>query len=186
MTNTAADIVNDIRAELGDIFAMMTWAEEEIAAAQRRHPERADVLWHSFRLLKIQDAYTGRMSVEQVYRSHAREILDRVAHGTDTRPATAAELVVGLFAAAETAPLRHEGFALTARMWQRAGLPDNDGFRHALPHLESLGAARLDRDEAEARRKCADPTRALTATECDGLHHGHQVACVFAPTPTLF
>lgn len=182
----ATDIVTEIRDALGNVFDVMTWAEEEIAAAQRRHPERADKLWHSFSLLRVQEGYSERLSVEAVYRAHAREILERVARDADTRPATAAEIVVGLLATAELAPLSHEGFALVARMWQLAGLPDNDGFTAALPHAEALSGDRLDREEAAARRKCGDQARTLGTIECDGQHHGKHVACAYAPAPALF
>ena len=182
----ATDIVTEIRDELGNVFDVMTWAESEIAAAQRRHPEQADKLWHSFSLLRVQDNHAERVSVEIVYRAHAREILERVARDADTRPATAAEVVVGLLATAELAPLSHEGFALAARMWQLAGLPDNDGFTAALPHVEALSGDRLDREETEARRKCGDPARTLGTIECNGQHHGQHVACTFAAAPALF
>jgi hypothetical protein len=58
-------------------FERMVSAEEEIEAARARHPQHADRLYHSFSLLQ---PITGldRMRTEFVYRSHCRELLDRV------------------------------------------------------------------------------------------------------------
>src|SRR5690606_26724212 len=116
--------------------------EDEIARAQARHPEHADTLYHSFALLC--SAASERMGVEAVYRAHAREILERVATGQDTRPGTAVEVVIGLLAAASTAPLSHEGFGLCARLWISAGLPEHGDFADRLDHIEALHADRID------------------------------------------
>jgi hypothetical protein len=75
---------------MADAFERMEWAEQEIAAAQARHPQQAGRIWHSFSLFQPNPGL-GRMTSEMVYRSHCREILDRVAAGEDTRPGTAAE-----------------------------------------------------------------------------------------------
>lgn len=177
-TTTAAEILAGFEQSFGGIFERMSWAEDEIAQAQARHPEQADTLFHSFSLLSGGEA-SARMSVEAVYRAHAREILERVAAGEDTRPGTAVEVVIGLLAAAERAPLSHEGFGLCARLWIAAGLPDHDEFAAKLDHIEALHAARLDTEEADARRACRDDSRKLGRIECDGWHHGAQVPCSY-------
>ncbi len=178
-TDTAAEILASFEQSFGAIFDRIGWAEDEIAQAASRHPERADAIYHSFSLLSGGDA-AERMSVEAVYRAHAREILERIAHGQDTRPGTAVEVVIGLLAAAERAPLSHEGFGLCARLWAVAGLPDHDGFAGKLEHIEALHAARIDAEEADARRACRDDARKLGRIECDGWHHGQQVPCTYA------
>jgi hypothetical protein len=175
---TAAEILAGVEQSFGGIFERMGWAEDEIAQARARHPEQADTLFHSFSLLSGGEA-SARMSVEAVYRAHAREILERVAAGEDTRPGTAVEVVIGLLAAAERAPLSHEGFGLCARLWIAAGLPDHDEFAAKLDHIEALHAARLDTEEADARRACRDDARKLGRIECDGWHHGAQVPCSY-------
>ncbi|MCK3771239.1 hypothetical protein MZK47_16355 [Microbacterium aerolatum] len=177
-TTTAAEILAGFEQSFGGIFERMSWAEDEIAQAQARHPEQADTLFHSFSLLSGGEA-SARMSVEAVYRAHAREILEWVAAGEDTRPGTAVEVVIGLLAAAERAPLSHEGFGLCARLWIAAGLPDHDEFADKLDHIEALHAARLDAEEADARRACRDDARKLGRIECDGWHHGAQVPCSY-------
>ncbi len=178
-TETAAEILASFDQNFGAIFERINWAEDEIAQAAARHPERADAIYHSFSLLSGGDA-AERMSVEAVYRAHAREILERVAHGQDTRLGTAVEVVIGLLAAAERAPLSHEGFGLCARLWVTAGLPDNDGFSTKLEHIEALHSSRIDAEEADARRACRDDARKLGRIECDGWHHGQQVPCTYA------
>jgi len=175
---TATEILGELGRELGAIFDRMGWAEDEIAQAQARHPEHADRIYHAFSLLSGGQA-SERMGVETVYRAHVREILERVAAGEDTRPGTAIEVVIGLLAAAERAPLSHEGFGLCARLWAVAGLPENEGFTARLGHLEALHADRLDREEAEARRACSDDDRRLGRIICEGMHHGAKVACSY-------
>lgn len=174
-TTAAADIIRDLEADFAAVFEQMHWAEDEIARAQARHPEHADTLFHSFALLR--SAASKRMSVEAVYRAHAREILERVAAGEDTRPGTAVEVVIGLLAAASTAPLSHEGFGLCARLWLTAGLPGHDDFTDRHEHIEALHAGRIDTEETAARRACRDDTRTPRPIDCDGWHHGAQVPC---------
>src|SRR5262245_21204722 len=88
---TVAALAATLTNELQDAFATIDWAEDEITRATRRHPSHADVLYHGFGLIRPRDIDPG-MSTELVYRSHAAELLDRIATGADTRPATAAEL----------------------------------------------------------------------------------------------
>ena len=178
-TTTAAEILAGIEEGLGAIFDRMSWAEDEIAQAQTRHPDKADTIYHSFALLSGGEA-SARMGVEAVYRAHAREILERVATGQDTRPGTAVEVIIGLLAAAERAPLSHEGFGLCARLWIAAGLPDHDDFSAKLGHIEALQAGRIDTEEAGARRACRDDSRRLGRIECEGWHHGTQTPCIYA------
>jgi len=179
-TETAAEILAGFEQTFGVIFDRMSWAEDEIRKAQQRHPELADKIYHSFSLLSGDEAAT-RMTVEAVYRAHAREILERIAAGEDTRPGTAVEVVIGLLAAAERAPLSHEGFGLCARLWIAAGLPDHDDFADKLGHIEALHADRIDSEEADARRACRNDTRRLGRIECEGMHHGEHVPCSYAP-----
>lgn len=180
-TGTAAEIVAGFEQTFGAIFDRMAWAEDEIAQAQARHPEHADKIYHSFALLSGDEA-AARMSVEAVYRAHAREILDRVARDEDTRPGTAVEVIIGLLAAAERAPLSPEGFGLCARLWMLVDLPDHDDFADKVGHLEALHSDRLDREETDARRACRNDARKLPRRiECEGQHHGERVACSYAP-----
>lgn len=87
----------------------MEIAEEEIAAAQKRHPGTSDRLYHSFMLLVPSHE---RMEYEPVYRSHCRELLDRVAAGGDTRIGTAAEVCCALHDVSLATPLRSSAAGL--------------------------------------------------------------------------
>lgn len=180
-TETAAEILAGFELGFGAIFDRLGWAEDEIAQAAQRHPDHADRIYHSFALLSGGEA-AARMGVEAVYRAHAREIIERVVRGEDTRPGTAVEVVIGLLAAAERAPLSHEGFGLCARLWAVAGLPEHDGFAGRLEHIEALHSSRLDSEEAEARRACRNDDRKLGRITCEGSHHGERVACTYAAT----
>jgi hypothetical protein len=62
---------------VGGIFGRMGVAEEEIKAAQERHPEEAEALDRAFGLLSPPE---GMIELaDEVYRSHVRDLLDQVA-----------------------------------------------------------------------------------------------------------
>ena len=69
-----AELFAEVRDSLADVFASIEWAEDEIAAAQRRWPARADALFHSFSLIRPPVELLERLSVEPVYRAYAREL----------------------------------------------------------------------------------------------------------------
>ena len=171
-------VLADLQDQVGSVFERMKWAEDEIAAAARRHPEQADKLWHAFSLLTP----TGPlMEHELVYRAYARELLERVAADADTRPATAVEVAVALHDISRVTPLTSAAIGLYLRMWQQAGMPDPGGeFATVLGHHEALEGGRIDDHERYARAKLADPARRLGDIECDGRHHGEPVACRYA------
>jgi hypothetical protein len=107
------------------------WADEEIEAAQLRHGEQdRGPLWRSFSLLRPTH---DRPWPELVYRTHCRELLDRVAAGTDTRPATDAEKLAVLSAASQAAPLNGGAETLYLRL----------GARH-FPEILAAAGAVLD------------------------------------------
>lgn len=60
------------------------------------------------------------LRTEFVYRSHRRELRERVARGQDTRPGTAAKLVIARSHNGQLAPLTTAGAGLCMRMWARA------------------------------------------------------------------
>jgi hypothetical protein len=171
---------------LAGIFERMDIAEEEITRAQQRHPktsETSDRLYHSFKLLVPTHE---RMEYEPVYRAHCREILNRVAAGTDTRIGTAAEVCCTLHDVSLIAPLRSSAAGLYFRAWRAAGLPDFPELVPASENHEALEGSRIDDHESETRRKLTDPTRTLDEVEYRGMHHGEHVTCTLAPAPTLF
>ena len=79
-----------IDESLTDVFI----AEEEIEAAQTKHPKHTDALWNTFRSLQRPTALARKADV--VYRAHCAELLDRVATGDDLDVATRAEVMVAL------------------------------------------------------------------------------------------
>jgi hypothetical protein len=176
--------VQDVLGELKGVFASMEWAEEEIRAARRRHPAAADAMYHSFSLLTPQSGL-DRMATEFVFRSHCRELLNRVARGEDTRPGTAAEVCCAMMQTSMLAPLRSSAAGLYMRMWTAAGFPEIEGFAPDLAHHEALEKTVIDEHEALVRRKVAVADRRLGNLTCQGLHHGEAVACVYAKAEQL-
>jgi len=188
LLTAAGDLLGDdfagIFAVMTSVFERMEWAEQEIEAAQARHPQHADRIWHSFSLL-LPNPDLERMESEMVYRSHCREILDRVAAGGDTRPGTAAEVCCAMLATSLLSPLTSAATGLYMRMWHAAGFPDLDEFTEASRHHEALKHSLIDDHERFARRKLSATDRRLGRIDCFGRHHGEEVHCAYAPVGHL-
>jgi len=186
--SSLAALIGAVTSELAEAFTMMDWAEDEIARATCRHPDHADVLYHAFMLLRPRDLGRG-MNSELVYRAHAAELLERLATGADTRPATAAELCLVCAHVSQQAPMHGAAAGLYFRMWQTAfpHCPITADHAGQQVHYEKLYGAQIDDLEHELRAKIADPRRRLTDVDCAGMHHGHRVMCrytaVAAPLP---
>lgn len=152
-----------VRAILGGpvidtVFATLTAidrADEEIARAQREHPEHADRLWHSCKLMRPTHPLLYR---EQLHRAHVRELLARVVAGGDTRPGTAAECLIACCQTSLQAPLNTAAHGLYLRMWRLAGLPeiDPDG-----EHYEARYGPSIDELDHLARGRLRVPSRQL-------------------------
>ena len=155
------DMVDEIESALD----RCVWAEEEIEAAQLRHGERdRGLLWKNFRLLRPTH---DRPWPELVYRMHCRELLDRIAAGVDTRPATDAEKLAVLSAASQTAPLNGAAETLYLRLGSRR-FPDvftGAGDVLDIDAYEKVHGSRADEYEALLSRKLAQPWRAIAATD---------------------
>lgn len=171
-----AELLAEAEGLMASAFAPVEWAEDEIAQACRRHPGSADLLYHGFGLMP-----PGAFPVEFVYRGHARELLERIAAGQDTRPATAAEVCLVCAKTSQLAPFHTSGVGLYMRMWAQAfpGHPVHDGQDDDQVHYEALRSSQIDELEALVRRRAAQPWRVLP-TECAGRHHGRTVACRLA------
>jgi hypothetical protein len=172
-------ILNTILAGTTDFLAglsdRMNWAEDEISQAQERHPACADALYHAFRLLAPSPILQQAGPAEFVYRSHYRELLERVAAGQDTRPATDAEIACLCCEASLVAPLSTAAAGLYLRVWNRAFPGHRNPFKEAADdagHYEAIAGSRIDAIEAESRRKLTDRGRTLKDEECSGRHHG--------------
>ncbi|GIH16129.1 hypothetical protein [Rugosimonospora africana] len=152
------ELIGDIKRLLDPIFDAMSVAEDEISAAQQRHPDAADRIWRSFPLLRPTDGLTTN---NLVYRAHCRELLDRVAAGANTKPGTAAECCWALCEVSQRVPLNTTAAGLYSRMWRLAGLPpvnlaDNGG------HYEALAGGQIDDYEAVLRQRLRQDWRALS------------------------
>lgn len=115
----ASDLISDqLTNHLSALFDLMGIAEDEISAAMVRHHAHARLLWNCFQFMQpgFLDQYDSRL-----YRSHCREILERVASAgafifqkrhekplAINRP-TAAECLVGVSEASFVAPMHGEG-----------------------------------------------------------------------------
>jgi hypothetical protein len=184
---TLEALVAAITADAAGTVEMLNWAEEEIEQAMGRHPDHVDALHHAFTLIRPRDIGPG-MGTEWVYRSHAAEILDRLASGADTRPATAAELCLLGTEASKVAPLHGAAAGLHFRMWQAAfpqiSITANDA--ENLAAYEKLHGPQIDEFEEFLRRKAADPDRRLVDVECSGMHHNRRVQCRYeTPLPLI-
>jgi hypothetical protein len=172
---TVEDLLDSTQRQLEDPFTLMGLAEEEIEQAIAEHPEAADLLFHSFALLR---PTSDSMRTEFVYRGHVREILARVVTGQDTRPGTAAEACLALCDISLKAPLNTAAAGLYTRMWQLAFADV-----HPMPngqHYEALVGAEMDEFEAATRSTTRQAWRRLNEIDCAGRHHGAVVACRFA------
>lgn len=178
-----ATLFTQISGDLQPMLRAMDWADDEIAAATRRHPGQADLLYHAFTVLTPRHVGPG-MSAEFVYRGHVRELLDRIANGADLRPATAAEICLTLSQVSLAVSMHGASAGLYFRMWLRA-FPDRpltaDQAEHQ-SHYEQLHGPQIDDLETMMRHKAADPDRQLGDINCKGRHHGQSVACRFAVT----
>lgn len=168
------DTAGSLGSLLSGAFEKIGWAEDEIRAAQRRHPHARDLLFHSFALLCQTHEL---MSKERVFRSHCRELLDRVAAGGDTRPGTTAEVIVSLSEASHLAPLTGTATGLYGRLWGQAFPGLANPWDEIGEHYEALRGPAISDLDAEARRKLADPDRRITEIDCMGKHHGEPVNC---------
>lgn len=174
---------DDMGSLMETAFVQMRWAEDEIDKALRRHPDAADVIWHSFKLLQPTHEL---MRTEFVMRAHCRELLDRTAFGEDTRTGTAAEVVLMISDTSKIAPLNTTVYGLAGRMWTKAGFDGvGNPFADTSLHYEAIRASEIDDLEAEARRKLSVADRTVGHVECTGSHHGEPVVCRFAPAEVI-
>lgn len=170
-------VLGDSRSDcLSSTFALMDWAEDEIEKAQKRHPESWDALYHSFRLLTPSAIIQKVKPAEFVCRAHCRELLERVATGGDTRPATDAEIACMCSEASLVTPLRLPAVGLYMRVWNRSFPGQRSPWKEIDDggHYEAIAGSEIDAAEAETRRKLTIKDRTLKAEDCPGRHHGER------------
>jgi hypothetical protein len=148
--------ITDVRRSLEWVLGAMAWAETEIEAGQQRHPDAAERIQRGFLLLRPTHPL---MRTQVVYRSHCRELIDRLADGEDTRPGTAAECCIALCETSMRAPLRSSAVGLYARLWRLAGLPPVE-LTDLSVHHEAIEGSLIDDHETWLRRKLRQDWRA--------------------------
>lgn len=188
---TLDEICRQAEADTGELLRVIEIAEEQIGAAQARHPERAALLHHAFPLLFPAVPEMTELA-PFIYAGHCRELLERVAAGDDTRPGTAAEILMVMRHVSEAIPLHGPGYGFYLRMWHQAcpdvpyPWPDPDGLRREVEHYERMEGNRIDPAERFARQKLTCKRRVIGTPGCDGQHHGRPVAgCPFT-VPAAF
>jgi hypothetical protein len=177
-TVLGAEVLGDpIISAFQSAMQHMEWAEEEIESMGQAHPEHADRIWHSFALLRPTH---DLMKTEFVYRSHCRELLQRVAAGEDTRPGTAAECCIACCETSQHAPMNIGGVGFYMCMWSKAAFPDLDFPRE---HHEAIAGEVIDDRERDIRRKLSCDWRQLPMV----ITHSPQCPAIrAAATTTLF
>ena len=100
--------------QISGILNRMEIAEDEIAEAQARHPERSERIWGAFKLL-CAPQLSGYPDV--IYRAHCAEILDRVVNNGDTSLGTRAEVMISCSQASLESPLARAIMSLYARLF---------------------------------------------------------------------
>jgi len=116
MTIPMLDAMAPILGEnIASLFRLMGIAEEEIAEAIKRHPLEAIQINRAFSVL------CPRMNLfahktQELYRHHAREILERVRSGEDTRPGTKAEVLAALAESSFASVLNESAHVLADRL----------------------------------------------------------------------
>ena len=136
---------NSLSEQFERVFSRMEIAEQEISVAIEGCTDSslARRLNASFRHL-LPTTPLSQVG-EEVYRSHVREILERVAADEDLRPGTKAEVLSVLAEASLRSPLTDDAFLLYCKLF-RDVVSSTDGTRHRSP----LEGQQFHEDEASA------------------------------------
>ena len=134
----------DAQRVVANAFKHMKIAEGEIAAAKHRYPNMVEQLHNSFKLLCPPETfakYTG-----ELYRAHAKELLQRIARGKDLSLATRAELCIALSEASLLTPFRNDLYCFYSQCFRVVfpkkygevfrGWPSRPSFKGALKELK--------------------------------------------------
>ena len=110
MNNSMTELLG---SSIASVFGDMAISEDEIAKAQKRHPEHAEVIWNQFKYLYRPAPL--RNKAEELYRAHCREILERL--GENQTAPTKAQVIGVLADISLTAPLQHDAAVLYYRLF---------------------------------------------------------------------
>lgn len=174
------DLYEQVRREVAEGARLVDWAEDEISHAMERHPEQADRIYHAFPLLTPTVSSRG-WGAEFVVRGHARELLDRIGAGGNTKRGTAAECALLMAEVSKAVPLHGTASGFYLRMWEQT-FPGHPVWPDGSGHHEALYSAQIDDLEPEVRRRLTVPDRRLESLviECDGEHWGQRAECRYA------
>jgi len=112
-------------------FDYMRLAEEEIEQAVQRHPEHTEKLKRAFQYLAWMDP---QLPTDEVYRGHARQLLERIVNGDSLNPGTWAEALMALSKASMKAPLNQKAMAAMYIAMERTMGPVSMQFYVAEPY----------------------------------------------------
>jgi hypothetical protein len=134
---------------MGWIFRCMEIVEEELAG--RDQPG-------AFMLLCPNDVLGGK--AEWLYRSHVRELLDRLEIGMDTRPGTDAECLAALMTVVTAMPVTERARAAVHELWSRVA-PDGIKERGLgdLPPTREVWEGSNEECIEDVRKRMAQPER---------------------------
>ena len=116
---TFLEVLGPLGSDVRGLFALMEIAEEELAAARRRHPLAEFAIQKSFPLLQPEAGlFAGKHA--ELYRAHCRELLARVAEGAsekELRLGTRAEVLCVLTDWSLSTPPGPQGAALLSTLF---------------------------------------------------------------------
>ena len=97
-------------ARLCNVFTQVEIAEEEIKKAQLQYPDKEDVIWDSFPILRspILDSIPSADVSNTLFRTHCRQLLRYVAEGVDLDRPTLVEAAIIVCKLSESAPVQFE------------------------------------------------------------------------------
>jgi hypothetical protein len=99
------------------LFDSMRVAEEEIAAAINKHPKKhREAINETFKHACVTQPLRLKQSLT-LYRSHVRELIERMIAGADVRPGTRAEVLATLSECSYAAPLPNQPYTLFIRLF---------------------------------------------------------------------
>lgn len=132
---------------IGKTFELLGVAEEEISRVKKRYPNRAPVIDAFFMDLAPDEIMLPM--IEEVYRAHCRELLDRVALDMDTRVATDAELLAHLSVGSLSLPFDLDHAALMGVLCMRVLDPART--QDLIPGVQESYPGAVDELEAKLR-----------------------------------
>ncbi len=137
----------DMMAVVNSTFECMDLAEEVITASGCTYAQNKS----AFGVMCPTPPLRGKS--HDVYRAHARELVERIIAGKDTRPGTRCEVLCCLLATALKAPLNQSGGALAEHLF--AELFPRHQVSKASTRRQEFYKGQIAEDLADARKRCA-------------------------------